>query len=180
MVSLREGPAPLALFPLQVACIQDTACLILFPNLLLTSMLPKLTIILIRSLVPHLLQHICFHRPCLLRPCNNTYSPLQGKSLHSRARLIPLLKEGREAIQINLPLVLVDPILKVLTLTLLTSNKALSSSRIGRFAQISLVRVAVFTVITPTIVPSYLRCGRCGSLKPHCEDNMPPLMLPLM
>ena len=101
--------------------------------------------------------------------------------MHSRARLIPLLlKEGREEIQTNLPLVLVDPILKVLTLTLLTSNRALSPSRTGLFALISLVRVVVFMVITSMTVPSYHRCGRCGSLKPHCEDNMPPLMLPLM
>lgn len=73
-----------------------------------------------------------------------------------------------------------DSILKVLTLTLLTNNRALSPSRTGLFTQISLVRVAVFTVITLTIVPSYHRCGRCGSLKPHCKDNMPPLTLPLM
>ena len=91
-----------------------------------------------------------------------------------------LLKEGGEAIQINLPLVLMDPILRVLTLSLLTSNRALSPSRTGRFTQISLVRVAVFTVITPTIVPFYHRCGKCGNLKPQCEENMPPLMLLLM
>ena len=100
--------------------------------------------------------------------------------MHSRAQLIPLLKDGGEAIQINLPLVLMDPIVKALTLTLLTSNRALNPSWTGLFAQISLVRVAVFTVITPTIVPFYHRCDICGSLKPHCEDNMPPLMLPLM
>ena len=101
--------------------------------------------------------------------------------MHSRVRLIPLLlKEGGEAIQINLPLVLVDPILKVLTLTLLTSNRALSPSWTGLFVPTSLVRAAVFTVITPMIVPFYHRCGRCGSLKPHFTDNMPPLMLPLM
>ena len=51
MVSLREGPAPPALFPLQVARIQDKACLLLFPNLLFTTLLPNLLIIHIHSLV---------------------------------------------------------------------------------------------------------------------------------
>ena len=55
MVFLREGPAPPALFPLPVACIQDTACLLLFPNPLFTIMLPNLPIIHIPSLVLHLL-----------------------------------------------------------------------------------------------------------------------------
>ena len=143
-------------------------------------MLPNLPITLIRSLVRQLLQHMRFLLPCLLQPRNNTYSPLQGKYLHSRARLIPLLlKEGGEAIQTHLPLVPVDPIL-VWTLTLPTSNRALSPSRTGCFAQVSLVHVAVFMVITPTIVPSYHRCGKYESLKPHCTDNMPPLMLPPM
>jgi len=130
--------------------------------------------------VLQLLQHLHFHLPCLLNPTNNTYSTLQGKYLHKRARIIPLpLKEGGEAIKTNLPLVPMDPIL-VWTLTLPTSNRALSLSRTGHFTQTSPVHVAVFMAITPTIVPSYPRCGRCGSLKPHCEDNMPPLMLPLM
>ena len=180
MVSLREGPAPQALFPLPGACTQDTACLLLLPNLLLTLILLTLPITLIHSLVRQLLQHMRFLLPCLLKPSTSTYSPLQGKYLHNRARLIPLLlKEGGEAIQTNLPLLPVDPVL-VSTPTLPTSNRALSPSRIGRFAQISLVRVAVFMDITPTIVPSYPRCGRCGSLKPHCMNSTPPLMLLLM
>ena len=121
-------------------------------------MLPNLTIILIHSLVRQLLQHMRFHLPCLLHPRNSTYSPLQGKYFHSRARLIPLLlKEGGEAIQTNLPLVIMDPILKVLTLTLLTSNRALSPSRTGLFARSSLVLVVVFMVITHMIVLFYHR-----------------------
>ena len=55
MVFLGEGAAPPALVPLPVARIQDTACLSLLPSLMLTSMLPTLTIILIRSLVLQLL-----------------------------------------------------------------------------------------------------------------------------
>ena len=85
MVFLGEGAPLPTLLPLPVARIQDTACLILFPNLLLTSMLPNLTITLTRSLVCQLLQHMCFLLPCLLQPRNSTYSPLQGKYLHSRA-----------------------------------------------------------------------------------------------
>ena len=55
MVFLGEGAPLPALLPLPVAHIQDTAHLILLPNLLLTSMLPNLTITLIRSLVRQLL-----------------------------------------------------------------------------------------------------------------------------
>ena len=57
MVSLRVGLAPLALFPLSVARIQDTTCLLIFPNLLFTTLLPNLLIIYIHSLVLQLLQH---------------------------------------------------------------------------------------------------------------------------
>ena len=55
-VSIKEGPAPLKLFPLSVACIQDMACLLLFPNLF-TTIFPNLLIFHIRSLVLQLLQH---------------------------------------------------------------------------------------------------------------------------
>jgi len=180
MVSLREGPAPQALFPLPATCIQDTACLLLLPNLLLTSMSPNPTLTFIHSLVRQLLQHMRFRLPCLLTTCNSHYNPLQGKYLHSRVRSIPLLlKEGGEATRTHLPPVTEDPIL-VWTLTLATSLRAFRPGRTDRFAQTSPVRVAVFTVTTLTIVLSYPRCDRCGSLKPHCADNTPPLMLLLM
>ena len=99
----------------------------------------------------------------------------------SRARLILPLLEGRgKAIKTNLPLVLMDIILKVLNLTLLTSNRALSPSWTGPFVQIILLRVVVFTIITLTIVPSYNRCGRCGSPKQYCKDkNSSLLSLPI-
>jgi len=146
-----------------------------FAPLMLTSMFPILTLILTHSLVSQLLQHLDLSLPCLLHPCSRTYYPLQGKYLRSRARLILfLLKERGKAI--NLPLVIVDPILQVLILTLLTSHRALSPSRTGLFAPISPVRVAVFMVITLTIVPYYHRCSRCGSLRLHYGDNIPPLL----
>ena len=180
MAFLRGGPAPLALCPLPATCIQDTTCLLLLPNLLLTSMLPNPTLTFIRSLVRQLLQHMRFHLPCLLTTRNSNYSLLQGKYLHSRARLIPLLlKEGGEATRTHLPPVTEVPIL-VRTLTLATSLRAFRPGRTGRFAQTSPVRVAVFTVTTLTIALSYPRCDRCGSLKPHCADNTPPLTFLLM
>ena len=51
------GPTPPALFPLPVAHIHDMTCLLFFPNLLFTTLLPNLLIICIHNLVLHLLQH---------------------------------------------------------------------------------------------------------------------------
>ena len=68
MVFLGEGAAPPALFPLSVAHIQDTACLLFWPNLLVTILLPIPLIIRICSLVLQLLQHQHLRRPCLLNP----------------------------------------------------------------------------------------------------------------
>ena len=68
-------------------------------------------------------------------------------------------------------------------LTQQPSNRALSPSRTGLFAQTNLVLVPVSMVTIPTIVLFYLICDRCGKLKQHLEDNKPPLwflpMLPL-
>ena len=86
---------------------------------------------------------------------------------------LPSQKRGKA---INLPLVIMDPILQVFFLTLLPSHRVLSPSRTGHFAPIIPVRVAVFMVTTLMIVPYYHKCGRCGSLRPSCKDNTPPLL----
>ena len=78
--------------------------------------------------------------------------------MHSRARLILLLPKIRgNSLKINLSLIILDLILKIMHLTLLTNNKALSPSRTGLFARKSLVLVVVFMVITRTIVLFYHR-----------------------
>ena len=78
--------------------------------------------------------------------------------MHSRARLILLPPKRRgKTIKISLLPVILDLILKIILLTLLTSNRALSPSRTGLFARINLILVVFFMVITCMIVLFYHR-----------------------
>ena len=78
--------------------------------------------------------------------------------MHSKVRLILLLQKRRgKALKINILPVILDLILKIILLTLLTSNRALNLSRIGLFARTNLVLVVVFMVITCMIVLFYHR-----------------------